>query len=307
MHPKRREFKGVVAAIITPYDRDGNLAEDVFRKVMESNIQAGVHGFWVAGGTGESVYLTDEERIRLAELSVDQARGRAKIILHAGALTTRSTVRIAKGAAAAGVDAIASIPPMFYKPSDEAIVGYYKAVGEATDLPLFLYNLPSATGTELLPPLVERLTREVPTLAGLKHSVLDLYKLRAFAQMDLAAFIGACGMQLSALTLGAAGTVDGPPTVWPEPYVETYNAYVRGDLKRAQEAQEKGIKFIQLIWNGPFPDRFIGVFKAILTERLGVDCGAPRPPLLAVPEDGKAELLKRAEALGILKATASRR
>jgi 4-hydroxy-tetrahydrodipicolinate synthase len=274
---------------------------------MESNIQAGVHGFWVAGGTGESVYLTDEERIRLAELSADQARGRAKIILHAGALTTRSTVRIAKGAAAAGVDAIASIPPMFYRPNDEAIVEFYKAVGAATDLPLFLYNLPGATGTELLPPLVERIAKEVPTLAGLKHSVLDLYKLRSFAQMDLSAFIGTCGMQLSALTLGAVGTVDGPPTAWPEPYVETYEAYVRGDFKRAQEAQERGNKFINIIWNGPFPNRFIGIFKAIMTERLGVDCGVPRPPLLAVPEERKAELLKLAADIGILKVAASRR
>ncbi len=307
MHPKRHEFKGVVAAIITPYGRDGKMAEDVYRKVMESNIQAGIHGFWVAGGAGESVYLTDEERIRLAELSVDQARGRAKIILHAGSITTASTVRIAKGAAAAGVDAIASVPPLFYHPSDRAIVEYYQAVGGATGLPLFLYNWPGATGTEILPPPMERLVREVPELAGLKHSVLNLYPLRSFVQMGLATYTGTCGMLLPALSLGAVGTIDGPPGLFPALFVEVYDAYQKGDLRGAQEAQERGNRLRQLFWGGALAECYHAAFKAILSARLGVECGQPRPPLLPISEEQVRELLVQLIAMGLMKPTTVQR
>ncbi len=300
MHPKKGDFKGVYSAIITPYGRDGKLDEDVFRKVMEFDIQAGVDGFWVAGGAGESVYLTEEERIRLAELSVDQARGRAKIILHAGSWTTASTVRIAKGAKAAGVDAIASVPPLFYHPSDRSVVEYFKAVGAASGLPLFLYNWPGATGTEILPPLMDRIASEVPELAGLKHSVMNFAPLRIYARsMGLTVFVGSSQMLLPALTLGAVGTIDGPPGVFPEEYVEVYRAYAACDLKRAEAAQERANKFHQFVWSGPYLEAYHAVFKALLSARLGVDCGAPRPPLLPLSAAQKRDLLGQVSALGL--------
>ena len=90
------EFKGVVPAIITPMTADGELNEAAFREVMEFNIQAGVHGFWIAGGTGESVLLSDEENNRIAEIAADQNRGRVKAIMHVGAPTTARAVRMAE-------------------------------------------------------------------------------------------------------------------------------------------------------------------------------------------------------------------
>jgi dihydrodipicolinate synthase/N-acetylneuraminate lyase len=298
MHEHRGQFKGVVPAIITPYTAEGTINEAAFREVMEYNIRAGVHGFWVAGGSGEGVLLTDDERIRLAEVSADQAKGRAKIILHVGSLTTGSCVKIAEGAAKAGADAIACVPPFFYPPSDATIVQHYKTVAAATGLPLFLYNWPRTTGVEIMPPLMETLVEEVPELAGLKHSVPNLYNLRTFAQMGLTAFVGGCGMLLPAMALGAVGTIDGPPTVFPEVFMEVYQAYVDGDLARAQQSQERGNHLRDLL-GGPAA-AYHAAFKAVLSEKLGIDCGSPRAPIPSLTDDARASVFAALKGAGAM-------
>lgn len=104
------EFHGIFPAIITPMTPEGKLNEAAFRKVIEFNIQAGVHGFWVAGGSGESVLLDDEENSRIAEIVADQSNGRIKNIMHVGAPTTARAAKLAEHAAKAGVESIAYRP-----------------------------------------------------------------------------------------------------------------------------------------------------------------------------------------------------
>ena len=203
------EFRGVFPAIITPMTPDGKLNEEAFRQVIEFNIQAGVHGFWVAGGTGESVMLDDEENKRIAEIVVERSRGRVKNIMHVGAPTTARAARMAEHAARAGVEAICCVPPFFYRRTDKEIVEHYRTVAEAADLPLFVYNLPSATGVEITPVLMQKIQEKVPQLVGLKHSAPTLSHVRAFARMGFSCLIGNCRMMLPALTLGAAGCEDG--------------------------------------------------------------------------------------------------
>ena len=94
-----KEFKGVYPALITPMDSDGNLNESALRKVIEFNISAGVHGFWVAGGSGESVLLDDEENCRIAQIVTEETKGRVKNIMHVGTLTTERSANLAEHAA----------------------------------------------------------------------------------------------------------------------------------------------------------------------------------------------------------------
>ena len=190
------KFRGVFPAIITPMTPEGALNEAAFREVMEFNIQAGVHGFWVAGGTGESVLLDDDENMRIATIAADQSQGRIANIMHVGASTTGRAARLAEHAARAGVEAICCVPPFFYKPSDEAIVEHYRVVGAAGDLPLFVYNLPQATGTEIMPDLMKRIQDGVPQLTGLKHSALTFTNVREFAKMGLSCFVGNSALML---------------------------------------------------------------------------------------------------------------
>ena len=133
------EFQGLFPAIITPMTADGDLNEDAYRKVMEFNIQAGVAGFWVAGGTGESILLDDEENRRVAEIVTDQSQGRVKNIMHIGAPTTTRSAKMAEHAAKVGVEAICCVPPFFYRRSDDEIVEHYRIVAAAAD---FIKKLP---------------------------------------------------------------------------------------------------------------------------------------------------------------------
>jgi dihydrodipicolinate synthase/N-acetylneuraminate lyase len=290
-------FTGILPAIITPMTSDGKLNEAAFREVMEYNIQAGVHGFWVAGGTGESVLLDDEENMRIAEIAADQNRGRINNIMHVGAATTARAAKLAENAAEAGVEAICRVPPFFYRQSDENIVEHYRIVGAAADLPLFVYNLPQSTGVEITPELMQKIQDKVPQLTGLKHSALTFTNVRAFSKMGLECLIGSSALMLPALTIGASGCVDGPPNFAPELWVEIWNAYQAGDLKRAEAAQDKATDATMLV-------RQYGLHataKVILSERLGIDCGSPRPPGRPLSSEQKAEVLQRIEEMGLSK------
>ena len=288
-------FKGIFPAIITPMTSDGELNEAAFREVMEFNIRAGVHGFWVAGGTGESILLSDEENSRIADIAADQNQGRVKNIMHVGAPTTARAARMSEHAARAGVEAICCVPPFFYNYTDEQIVEHYRVVGAAAGLPLFLYNLPGATGVEITPELMQKIQDGVPQLAGLKHSSLEFANVRTFAEMGLDCLIGSSKLMLPALTIGASGCVDGPPCAAPELWVEIWEAHASGDLNRAEAGQSKASEFVDAIVR----QNFHGSVKALLGERLGIDCGSPRPPGSPITADQTAWLVGEAARLGI--------
>jgi 4-hydroxy-tetrahydrodipicolinate synthase len=270
------KFEGILPALITPNDADGNLNEDAFRKVLEFNLDAGVHGFWVAGGTGECILLSDEENRRVATVTAETVGDRAKIIMHVGAPTTERSVALAKHASEVGCHAICCVPPFFYRRSDDEIVKHYQAVGAAADLPLFVYNLPSATGVEITPDLMGKIQDGVPQLRGLKHSALPFANIWKFAQMGLDCMTGSCLLMLPGLTIGATGCVDGPPNALPELWVAIWDKYQAGDLAGAKEAQHRA----RVAWESvSVPGRgFHAAIKAAVSERIGVDCGPPRSP-----------------------------
>jgi dihydrodipicolinate synthase/N-acetylneuraminate lyase len=277
---------------------EGDLNEAAFREVMEFNIQAGVHGFWVAGGTGESVLLDDEENMRIAEIAADQSRGRIENIMHVGAATTARAAKLAEHAAKSGVESICCVPPFFYRQSDEAIVQHYRAVGAAADLPLFVYNLPQSTGVEVTPELMRKIQDGVPQLKGLKHSAVTFTNVRAFAKMGLHCLIGNSMLMLPALTIGATGCVDGPPNMAPELWIEIWNAYNDGDIARAEAAQDRASEVTGLV-------RQFGLHataKAVISERLGIDCGEPRAPGQPLTPEQRAALMKRVQELGLERA-----
>ena len=281
-------FEGIVPAIPTPMDAAGRVAEEALRKVVEFNIAAGVHGFWVSGGTGESVLLDDAENMRVAEIVVDQGKGRVNNIIHVGAATTARAAQLAEHAARVGAEAICCVPPFFYGRSDEEIVEHYRVVAAAGALPFFAYNLPSATRVEIDVPLMQKIQDDVPQLAGLKHSVANLSNLRAFAKMGLAAFTGSCHWMLPAMTLGAVGAVDGPPAVAPELWVDIWTAYKAGDLAAAEAAQDRASETVAAL--SACGGGFHSMVKAAIGLRLGIECGEARAPALPMSGAQRAAL-----------------
>ena len=289
------EFEGILPAIATPMGTDGRFNEAAFREVMEFNIQAGVHGFWVAGGTGESVLLDDDENMAIARAAADQNRGRIKNIMHVGAPTTLRAARMAENAAAAGVEAICCVPPFFYRQSDDSIVEHYRTVAAAADVPLFLYNLPQSTGVEITPELMAKIQEGVPQLKGLKHSSVNFTNVYNWVDMGLDCLIGSSALMLPALTIGASGCVDGPPNIAPELWVEIWRAYRSGDLARAEKAQRRATRLTMVV-------REFGmhaVIKALLSYRLGIDVGDPRLPTKPLTPGQRDQVIATAEAIGV--------
>ena len=290
------EFEGVYPAIITPMTSNGGLNEEAFRIVYEGNVRAGAHGFWVAGGTGESVYLTEAENNRISEIAADQNGGRVKNIMHVGAATTAQAARQAEHAAKAGVEAICAVPPFFYGVEDYAIVEYYRVVGAAADLPLFAYNLPHATGVDIVPELMAKIQDGVPQLRGLKHSSTEFHNVASYVAMGLDCFIGSSLLMAPALAVGAVGCIDGPLCIVPELWVDIWNAHGAGDGKAAQAAQRRATEFVTLSRTIPFP----ACFKTLCEARFGVECGDPRPPFPPASEEQKRVLIATAKSQGWL-------
>ena len=288
-------YEGIFPAIVTPMSSDGTINETAFREVMEFNIQAGVGGFWVAGGNGESVLLSDEENMRIADIASDQNRGRINNIMHVGAPTTKSAVKLAEHAAKAGAEAICCVPPFFYRQTDEAIVEHYKAVAASADLPFYVYNLPQSTGVEITVELMQKIQDAVPQLAGLKHSSINFANVREWVKMDLKCFIGSSMLMVPALSIGAIGCIDGPPCAAPELWVNIWKSWQAGDIDEAMNAQRKASSFTEIM-------REAGVHsgtKAVLTERLGIDCGSGRLPNPPLEGKRRENILQRVSDLGI--------
>ena len=250
-------FRGVYPAMITPMTTEGEFNESAYREIIEFNIRSGVDGFWVAGGTGESIYLTDEENNRIAKVSVDQNQGRVKNIMHVGAPTTIRAAKMAEYAASVGVEAICCVPPFFY-------VGY-----------------------ELTPDLMMKKQDNVPQLEGLKQSSNTTWDIGVYAKMGLSAMVGNSMMMLPALSLGSSGCVDGPLCIITEIWIEIWDAYNEGDIKRAEVAQAIGTDLRRLL----LPYTFQSAAKLLIKERLGIDCGLARPPLLPLNAEEEIHLI----------------
>ena len=159
----------------------------------------------------------------------------------------------------------------------------------------FVYNLPQSTNVEITPALMRKIQDKVPQLRGLKHSAPYQGFIRDFANMGLDCFVGNCRLMLPAMTIGAVGCVDGPPNMVPERWVALWNAYQAGDLAAAQAAQEEASKVGDLVK----PFRFHAIAKAVLSQRLGIDCGLPRPPMEPLSAEQRSELMAAVDKLNL--------
>ena len=276
------EFEGVYPAIITPLDKKNKFKEDIFRKIVEFNINSGAHGFWVSGGTGESVYVDHNEIKQVIKSSVDQSQNRAKIIAHVGSLTTYNSQLLAESAANSGAHAICAVPPFFYKPDIKTIIKNYKAISDAAgNLPFFVYNLPQSTGTEITPLMMKEIIDAIPNISGLKHSGPAFTDLKGFINLNISCFIGNANLMLPALTLGASGCIDGPLNAAPELWSNIWETFKKNKLEESMIAQEKAIKFSNIIRDF---DMHASI-KEIISQRLNIDCGNPIPPLPQLNEN----------------------
>ena len=290
---------GPWVALVTPFTSEGKIDEEAYQCNADLCIQYGCTGLVANGCMGEFWSLSAAERQRILELCVEVASGRATVIGNASAIPTAETIEHAKTAKQVGCDGIMVLPPYFVKPPIDDVVAHYNSVSEAVEIPMMLYNIPSAASVPLTPDVVDRLA-DVRNVVAIKESSRDFvnfYQTYVAAGDRIHVFIGPGGLfGVAALTVGAAGYVEGNQNYWPYESTEIYHATRQGDLARALEVQKKGVALRRLIEaNG----RYMYSAAHAAMNVLGLRGGYPRAPLQPVGEPHLTELREGFEELGI--------
>lgn len=287
-----RELKGMYSAIVTAFDSKGTYAPGAMRKLVQHQLEAGLDGFYVCGGTGEGMLLTVEERQAVLETILAEVNGRAGIIAHVGAFRTDETLALARHASEAGVDAIAALPPAyFYKPDTLGLIRYYTAVAEASTVPLLIYNIPQRTGITMTQDLFDELL-QLENIVGMKDASGNIYSLSLFFTGGKTPIIfeGEDTVLLGGLLVGACGGIGATYNMMPQLFAKLWNAVQAKDMETAARTQSR----INELINALLVVDLFGGLKQTLAW-MGLECGEPRTPNRALTEEETAKLRKSLE------------
>ncbi|RDU99495.1 4-hydroxy-tetrahydrodipicolinate synthase [Trinickia dinghuensis] len=276
-------FKGIVPALITPMTRDEEIDENGLRMLVDRLIDAGVHGVFVLGTNGEFIGMTEDEKLRVARIAVDQARGRVPVIAGTGAYATRDVIALNAKMHDAGVDAVSVITPYFNGATQQELFTHYERIAASTPLPVMLYTIPAKAGVTLNIDTVRRLA-EIPNIRGIKDSGGDFDRLLQLINLrrdDFAVFTGTDSMILWTLIAGGDGAVAATTNAVPSVVMSIWQRFQAGDVAGARAAQEA---------LRPLRDAFaMGTLPVVLktaAEMLGMPAGPARSP--AQPLDAAA-------------------
>lgn len=274
---------GLVPALVTPFDKEGGVNFEELKKLVRTLLDEGADGFYVTGSTGECFLLTDEERIKIASVVAETTDGKVPVIAHVGKIGAAQAVHLAKEAEKAGVSAISSVPPFYYDFKFEEIVNYYKAISDAVELPLVIYNFPQFSGVTINAENLKQIT-ESCRVGGLKYTDSNLYELerirRAFP--DLKIMYGQDEAFLYALPVGVDGAIGSTYNFMLKKYKRILKAYQDGDMKLAEEIQHEACSIIDAL----LKIRDITAEKYLL-KRKGIECGDCRAPFSPITDDEK--------------------
>jgi 4-hydroxy-tetrahydrodipicolinate synthase len=294
-----KELRGIIPAVITPFTADDRVDEAAFRKIISSQIDAGVHGLFPVGTGGEFSTLSLEEKKRLMQVTVEEAAGRVFVMPNVGAITTAESVALTRYAEAVGCDAVSAVTPYFLKPSQDELLEHYRAICAATKLPVLAYNIPERTGgVALTVATVVRLAREVPNFAGIKDSTGDLTNSAEIVRAcppGFKVFMGRDTLIYGAVLYGCAGAVAATANVAPALAVSIYAAAIAGDHKSALQRQSQLAPIRRLFTVGSHP---AGLKEAMV--QLGtLDCGRCRRPTFELTPVQKQEVTKVLHEAGL--------
>lgn len=288
--------KGVIPPVVTPFADDGKRVDvGALERLCNFLIERGVHGLFALGTTGEGASLSVEERKIVAEQIVRCVRGRVPVLIHAGAVTTAMTIELARHARDVGADAASVIFPYYYRHNERDVIGHYQQVARAVpDFPIYLYFGRNA----LSPEGVRRIRASVPNVVGMKdstHSYDMLMDYLATLGEDFSVLEGHESFALGALVMGTDGMIAALATVFPEPLIDLYDLFQKGDYERAR-ARQFFINRLQKVVYGEAPYARI---KQALAFR-GVNVGPPRAPLAPCTEEEARALRTALEGLDVL-------
>jgi 4-hydroxy-tetrahydrodipicolinate synthase len=283
----------ILTAIVTPFDRRGQIELDRFRELALYLVDHGSDGLVVTGTTGEAPTLTDEEKIQLWEAAVEALEGRATVVAGVGTYDTAHSVHLAERATEVGVDGLLVVTPYYNLPPQRAIVRHFEAIADASDRPIVVYNIPGRVVRNIEPETIERLA-EIPTVQAVKQANADLDQARQIPELGLDLYAGDDNLIYPFLQLGGIGGICVHTHVAGPQVKEMVQAYGSGDTERARELDRELAPAYELLKVQTNPI----AIKAAL-HLLGHEVGGLRLPLVEADEDEVARVRACLERLGV--------
>jgi 4-hydroxy-tetrahydrodipicolinate synthase len=235
-----KRFQGVYPVVLTPFTEEGAVDVAALQKSLDYLIEKGVHGLLILGSNGESPFLTDGERREVIAASVEATQGRVPVVIGTTYMGTDQTVEIGAFARNAGADALLSALPIYYPLEEEDVFRHYQILSERLEMPILYYNFPMATNLTLSPEQIHRLA-SIPNIRGVKESIADLAELAGLVELTRdTSFDVLTGTSINfffALQSGAHGVMCPIANLIPETLVSLWDAFHRGEMKKAEEIQ----------------------------------------------------------------------
>ena len=291
----RERIKGSIPALITPM-KDGKVDETAFRKFVSWQIEQGSSGLVPCGTTGESPTLSHEEHMRVVELCVEEAAGRVPVIAGAGSNSTDEAIALTRHAKEVGADAVLSVTGYYNKPSQEGQYRHFKAIAEAVDIPILLYNIPGRAIVEISVETMARLS-EIPAIIGVKDATGNLARPtreRNACRRGWRLISGNDDVALGYMAHGGHGCISVTANVAPKLCAEFQDACMRGNYDRARELQDKLMPLHDAMFCEPSPAP--AKFGASLLGHCTPDV---RLPLVELTEPGRKLVKAAMQGVGL--------
>jgi 4-hydroxy-tetrahydrodipicolinate synthase len=288
--------KGVNVALVTPFTRNNEINEKVLRELINFLIEKGVSGIVPVGTTGEFIYLTEEEREKVLEITVDEANGKVPVIAGTGASSTLAAIKFTKNAEDVGADAVLVVAPYYLRADDKGDFQHFYELANSTNLPIILYNIPQCTGGFLRREVVEDLA-ELENIVGIKDgsgNMAYIMELLETVGDRISILVGYDEIVLPALASGVKGMILASANVIPDKWLELYESVAKGDLDKARRIQMSVQKLVRIFCRY---GAHVAVKEAL--KMMNFDVGESRLPLvrggflsLEIREEIKLELEK---------------
>jgi 4-hydroxy-tetrahydrodipicolinate synthase len=295
---KRAKFHGSMAALLTPF-KDGKIDELAFRALVDWQITAGSHGLVPVGTTGEGPTLSHEEHRRVVDICIDEARGRVPVIAGAGSNNTHEAVELARHADKVGADAVLVVTPYYNKPTQEGLYQHFKAINEAIDIPIIIYNIPPRSVIDMSVETMKRVF-DLKNVVGVKDATGNVARVSLQRQAMGPGFIQLSGEDMTALACmaaGAHGCISVVANVAPALCAELMEAVFKGDYRHALRIQDRLTPLHAAIFVEP------GVAGAkYALSVLGRARNELRLPLTPVTEGTEAQIRRALVHAGLLNA-----
>lgn len=276
----RIPFTGVGTALITPFKKDGSIDEAAVKRLARRQVDAGVHFLSPCGTTGEAPTLSHKEKLRVVELVVEEVKGQVPVLAGAGGYDTRDTIELVRDMERAGADGLLSVTPYYNKPTPEGLFQHFKAIAQATRLPIVLYNVPSRTAINMDVATTARLS-EIPNIVGIK-SPGDLVQMSEIISATRDGFLVLSGddpVTVATMAIGGVGVVSVASNEAPAEMVQIVELCEKGDYAAARKLHHWLLPLIQVNFceSNPIPCKAAMAAMGLVDEVYRLPLVSPSP------------------------------